>query len=128
MGKYDRLSRQLPQKTSSWRIHPIWRGIGCILFLILPIVAFVAANLLLEMNSKQGWIPIPAELNDPYVIPQVNYTISNFFATLMLTALILLLGFGLIMVLYSIIFSILGPPKYGPMDAPPIRRKSRPSR
>lgn len=128
MGKYTRLSRQLPPKTPPWRIHPIWRGIGCILFLILPIIAFLAANLLLEMNSERGWVAVPPELTNSFTVPQVDYTISNFFATLMLTALILLLGFGLIMVVYSLIFSILGPPKYGPMDAPPIRRKTRPSR
>lgn len=128
MGKYGRLSRQLPRKEPPWKIHPIWRGIGCILMLIMPVIAFLSANLLLEWNSEQGLVRVPPELANSFVIPQVNFTISNFFATLMLTALLLLFGFGLIMVVYSIVFAVLGPPKYGPMDAPPIRRKTRPSR
>jgi hypothetical protein len=94
----------------------------------MPIIAFLAANLLLEMNAEQKWVPIPPEMMNSFIVPGINYSISNFYGTLMLTALLLLFGFGLIMVLYSLIFSLLGPPKYGPMDAPPIRRKTRPGR
>jgi hypothetical protein len=45
----------------------------------------------------------------------------------MVTGLLLLLGFALIMVIYALVYALVGPSRFGPMDRP-IRRKVRPSR
>ncbi len=46
----------------------------------------------------------------------------------MVSAVLLLVGFGVVMVIYAIIYSMMGPKRLGPMDATPIRRKTRKSR
>lgn len=30
-----------------WRVHPIWRGIGCMLLIVIPIIAFGLAETLI---------------------------------------------------------------------------------
>jgi hypothetical protein len=77
---------------------------------------------------EKSWYPIPAELAGSLRVPFANFTMNHFYANLMVTAVLLLLGFAIVMVIYSIVYAILGPRKYGPLDSPPIRRKTRPSR
>jgi hypothetical protein len=48
-------------------------------------------------------------------------SIDNFYAVAVMTVLLSIVGFGLVTILYSIIYSAVGPPSLGPLDAPPIR-------
>lgn len=122
MGKYDKFSITSRQQARPWDVHPIWRGIGCLLFLIGPFIAFAGAHLLIDINIEQGWFPIPREMAAPFTIPQVNYTLQHFYASLLVTVLLLIAGFTVIMVIYGALYSILGPRRYGPLDSPPVRR------
>jgi hypothetical protein len=142
MGKYDRSSYRTPPPQRPWKIHPIWRGIGCLWFLISPVLAYVIASLLIQYDMKTGFFPVPADLTRPVTIPLArifprnnyipitinNLTISHLYANLLVTAILLLVGFGVVMVIYAIIYSMMGPKRLGPLDAPPIRRKTRKSR
>jgi hypothetical protein len=142
MGKYDRASYRTPPPQRPWRIHPIWRGIGCLWFIISPVMAYAIASLLVNYDMKTGFFPIPADLTRAVTIPFAriippnkyihiainNLTVSHLYANLMITALLLLIGFGMVMVIYAIIYSMMGPKRLGPLDAPPIRRKTRRSR
>lgn len=121
MGKYGKLSRQVPPPRRPWSVHPVWRGIGCLIVVIAPFVAIAAAHLLVDMNLERGWYPVPVEFAAPYTLPGTSYTIDHFFADLLLAAVILLIGFAVMMIIYSIIYSIMGPPRYSPLDSPPIR-------
>ena len=125
MGKYGKLSRQVPPPQRPWEIHPIWRGIGCLMILIGPFVAFATAHIILDMNVDQGWFPIPGEFSAPLTLPGIGYTIDHFFADLIGTGVLLLIGFAVIMIIYSIIYSVMGPPRYGPLDAPPVRERGK---
>ncbi len=122
MGKYNRSGHMVPPPEKKWAVHPIWRGIGCILLLIVPFMVYIIADLLVEMNMENGWYPIPAELTSTLRVPFVNFALQHFFINLMVTALLLLFGFALIMVIYTVIYAFAGPGRYGPMDAPPVRR------
>ena len=134
MGKYDRSAYRTPPPQRPWRIHPIWRGIGCLWFLISPVLAYTIANLLVKYDMKTGFFPISADLTRTVTIPIGRYfpinnlVVPNLYANLMVTALLLLVGFGVVMVIYAIIYSMMGPKRLGPLDAPPIRRKTRKSR
>ena len=125
MGKYGKLSRQVPPPERPWSVHPIWRGIGCLMILIGPFVAFAAAHILLEMNLEQGWYPIPGEFAGPFTIKGIGYTVDHFFADLLIAGVFLLIGFAILMIIYSIIYSIMGPPRYGPLDAPPVSDRGK---
>jgi hypothetical protein len=109
-------------------VHPIWRGIGCILVVVFPFLAFAAADLLVQMNIDQGWYPFPFELTRAYYFSPLSLSLRHFYGNLMVTALLLLFGFAVIMVVYALIYAVMGPSRYGPLDAPPIHKKTRRSR
>jgi len=127
MGKYTTFGRQPAPKKRPWDVHPVWRGIGCLLLIIVPILGFAMAHFLIEINNAQGWLAVPREMSGPFTIPRVGYTISHFYADLLITAILLLLGFAAVMIIYSLMYRVMGPSRYSPMDAPPIRgsRKRR---
>ena len=134
MGKYDRSSYRTPPPQRPWRIHPIWRGIGCLWLLISPVLAYAVASMLVEYDMKTGFFPVPYELTRTVTIPLArffpinNLNAPHLYANLLVSALLLLIGFGVVMVIYAIIYSMMGPSRLGPLDAPPIRRKTRKSR
>ncbi len=134
MGKYDRASYRTPPPARPWTIHPVWRGIGCIWLLISPVLAYAIASLLVDFNLKNGFIPFPFDLTRSVTIPlarlfPVNDLVApRLYGNLLVAAVLLLVGFGVVMVIYAIIYSTMGPSRLGPMDAPPIRRKTRRSR
>lgn len=125
MGKY---SRQTKMPERPYEIHPIWRGIGCLLIVIGPFVAFAAAHMVVDLNVANHWVAIPREMNNTVVVPtflQIPIDpIEHFYADLLVAVILLLLGFGVIMVIYAIMYSAVGP-RRSPLDAPPVR--SRPS-
>lgn len=128
MGKYGRLAGQAPPPPPPWKIHPVWRGVGCLLLLIGPVMAYIIADILVAMAMTEKWYPLPRDLTQTYTIPTVNIAVPHFFANLLVTALLLLLGFAVIMFLYSIIFGLAGPGRYTPLDSPPVRDRPPPEK
>jgi hypothetical protein len=123
MGRYSH--RPTEVKERPYEIHPIWRGIGCILFIIGPFIAFSAAHLLVGLDIEYKWLAVPREMSGKITVPFLGFPIEHLYADLLVTAILLLLGFGLIMVLYTIVYGMAGPKRYGPMDSPPIRQGQR---
>ena len=123
MGKY-RFASEQQVKERPYKVHPIWRGIGCVLMILIPLMSFAGASMLYDANLENRWF---------YPIPPIKYVPNNsvdLVWTLGLTLIISILGFVLFFVIYSFIYRFAGPSKYGPLDAPPVRprRKSRRSR
>jgi hypothetical protein len=127
MSKYDRFS-QKTTKPRPWKIHPIWRGIGCFLLILVPIVAYAGGELLIAANQQQGWFPLPAEMLRAISLPLLG-RVPHLIASVVVTLLLSFAGFGILTVFYALVYQLFGPPRLGPMDAPPIRarnvRKSR---
>lgn len=44
------------------RIHPIWRGVGFILMILIPIISYAGAEVLLDLNGQNNWFPVPSDL------------------------------------------------------------------
>jgi hypothetical protein len=116
MGKYYAQWRRPKQKERPWKVHPIWRGIGCIMMVIIPIVSFVIAEALVEMNLTEGWVAVPPDLVGPASSPYL-------YAKLAMTVLVAVILFAMYTLGYMVIYSVLGPPRYSRIDAPPERRK-----
>lgn len=119
------------QQARPWKINPAWRGIGCVLFLLIPIMSWVGATMVLQSNLR---LPLPNELARPVVIPYIHVTeldkiirsVNQFFAAsgfvfgqLFFTIILMVVGFGLMAFIYSLLYKIAGPPRYGPFDVPP---------
>lgn len=132
MKKYAR-----PRDERPWKVHPVWRGIGCFLVILMPIMAWVGADLFLKTNTL---IVLPPDLLKPVLIPMskieildLGITVVNNFLLgidltydkLLFAFAFLFLGYGALLVFYSIMYRIIGPPRYGQFDAPPIPSSKR---
>lgn len=93
--------------------HPIWRGIGFILIILIPILSYVGALALLEENAKRGWFAIPADLLVPISDPFLGVKIG-------LAVVLMVILYSIYTLFSFIILSITAPPRYGPFDVPPV--------
>ncbi len=134
MGKYTTYRTQ-PPKPRNVGVHPIVRGIGCIMMIVVPILAYGFAILLVNYGISRGW-PLPASWLGIPTIPQFllgirvlapfwNFLLvqNNLIANLVFAIVLTIIIGGLMSILYGYIYTIFGPPLYGPQDAPPIRTK-----
>jgi hypothetical protein len=120
MSKFSRFDTTVRPKERPWTIHPIWRGIGCLMMVMIPLMSYASAVILVDANVENRWIPIPHEFIGPPGRPLL-------YSQLGVTVLLSMFGFTLFVVAYTIIYRFSGPPRLGPTDAPPIRpRKGKP--
>jgi hypothetical protein len=120
MSKYMKYNDQSRLAERPWKIHPIWRGIGCLLLLVIPLMAYAGAVLLVEANNVQHWLPMPRELAQTVTIPYLG-DVKYFAAIAIVTVLLMIIGFGFVTIIYSLVYKAFGPPSLGPLDAPPVR-------
>ena len=129
-GRMDKGQRERP-----WTIHPVWRGIGCFMIILLPIMAWVGADVF--MNSRL--VPLPGTMYQPMAlaysddaevsfvnnyIAQVNGFLGRFTTGQILFSIaFLFVGFGLISIIYAIMYRMGGARRYGRFDAPPIKKR-----
>jgi hypothetical protein len=124
MSKYDNFSPRARGPARPWSIHPVWRGIGCIMMILIPVVAYAGAVLLVQENVKQGWLPVPIEFARAIDLPYLGtqpYLLANLLVALVLS----LIGFGIFTMFYSFLYQLMGPSNLGPLDAPPVRQRER---
>ena len=113
-----------------WRIHPVWRGIGCALLLLIPIMSWYTTSLFLQTNTK---VVLPWELTRVVAIPythvgeidKVILQINRYFdatgfvlGQIFFTIIFSFIGFGVMAFLYALLYRVAGPPRYGPFDVP----------
>lgn len=121
MGKFDRFERQQQQSAARpWKIHPIWRGIGCLMLILIPVMAYAAADVFLQYAPSWGLFPRTAEIYGNINLDFIVLPIS--LGQALFTVLFMVMGFVLFTTAYAFIYGVAGPPKYGPTDAPPPRR------
>lgn len=100
-------------------IHPIWRGIGFILLIITPVIAYFCSIFLLDENIKNGWVKIPKDIiaygnSDPYI-----------YLKIFLTVVFMVLIYGIYTFITFLLFSLFGPKRYGPYDVPNVSYKKK---
>jgi asparagine N-glycosylation enzyme membrane subunit Stt3 len=124
------------QQERPWNIHPVWRGIGCVVILLIPIMAWYAASLFLQTNTR---IHLSSDLTKPITLPysqisEVDRIVASFnhytvthnliVSQFLFTAFFMFIGFGILSLIYAIMFKAVGPSRYGPFDVPPdVMRK-----
>lgn len=127
--KYDKKRQERP-----WKVHPVWRGIGCFMAILIPIMAWAGASIMI--NSK-ALIKLPDQFDQPIIFKLTEYDWLNQgilwlnanlggrglqYNQLAYFVLFLLVGYLVLVILYGILYRLVGPPKYGPLDAPPIKK------
>ena len=134
MGRYTSYQRRKPT-IERGQVHPVMRGIGCVLFAIVPLISYGIAVLLVKYGVQKGW-PIPPNwLGTPTIHPLlfrlaglrtiIDFLLlqTNLFANLVFAIAIAVFIFGLLSIIYGYMFKLMGPPEYGPTDVPPVRVK-----
>lgn len=132
MGNYQ---KQSPAPRSK-EPHEIWRGIGCLMILILPAISFSAASETIKYGLANKW-PIPYQFLHTLRLHDIFYSTSglrtifnpisripNFFGILLIGLLYMLILSGTISIVYAVVYRIVGPGRYGPTDAPPSKHKA----
>jgi hypothetical protein len=101
-------------------VHPAWVAVGCFTVVGLSAAGYLLGEWFLRANTKEGWMPLPAELAWP---PQNPFILMK----LAFALIVLLLG----STIFSIVYTVINPPKPGKYDVldasifppPPKRRK-----
>jgi hypothetical protein len=134
MGKYTTMNRkaEVPRQRG---VHPVMKGIGCIMIALVPILSYGLAVYTVEFWLGRG-LPIPQQWLGYLQIPPWLYSVSglrvildflgsrlNLVANLVFALAITIIIGGIMSIVFGYIYTIFGPPKYGPLDAPPPRIK-----
>jgi len=136
MGKYSSNSRQKSGPPRN-QIPPLVRGIGCITFVLIPLLSYGLAVYWIQ----QGWPGtsiIPPSLLGPPGVPSWMFTSpalsaiatflqsqTNLKANLLFALAFTMVISGFMAIIYGYIYAMFGPSKYGPTDVPPPRVKTK---
>ncbi|MPM29828.1 hypothetical protein SDC9_76369 [bioreactor metagenome] len=112
MSRDTRYSYREQKNPAKKPIHPVWRGIGCALLIIIPVISYVAADYFVTNAALFKWVIIPEDMvikypADPLILVRLLYmAIFVFILYLILT------------VITFVVNRYLGPSRYGPYDVP----------
>jgi hypothetical protein len=134
MGKYQFKKKELVRP---YKIHPVWRGIGFLIMIIVPVMAWAGAAVLVEIAYKQGWA-FMREMSPTLKLPDVFYdlpgistianrisSVPNLPALLLFFLALLIVLTGVMSFIYSVVYRIIGPPRYTPLDAPAPKTRAK---
>lgn len=94
------------------RMNPVWRGVGCILIVILGTVAYFFSGWFI----RQGLVYLPPEVIRPSF---ASFLPDGVFAQIVISILFMMLSYTIL----SIIWAVMFPKQLGETDAPPMRKK-----
>ena len=137
MGKYNKYQYQGKGKAQA---NPLWRGFGCIIMVVLPLITFgltvmsipplVATGLvpfqLLEQVNFPAWVFRIPGLSDVAIFIR---GLNDLWLGVIVFFIILLLLTGISSLIYVSVLQVIGPPRYSEKDAPPPKGyKAKPYR
>ncbi len=130
-------SRSRSLRPAQSETHVIWRGIGCLLMLIVPIMSYLLATIFVSTAITLDW-PIPYQLLGNPIMPAALWRVQllspilgfiesqpNLYANLVVAVVFILVLSGLLTVVYAVLYRMIGPSRYGPLDAPPPKISAR---
>jgi hypothetical protein len=92
--------------------NPVWRAIGLIFIIVVPLLSIIASLVLVDQNQKHEWFTFPNDL----MLPKAT---DPLIAIKILYAVIFLLVFSALATLITfLVYKFFGPPRYGPYDVP----------
>jgi len=128
MSKYRTYERKAPPRRND--PHPIWRGIGCLIMLIVPVLSFGISTSLVQLAPSLG-IQLPVELLGRPLMPEFMFlvpglvgilnwiqSLDNLYAILVGTFTFTILLAGVLALAYAVIYRVIGPARYTELDAP----------
>jgi hypothetical protein len=136
MTKYQRITHKDEERP--WAIHPVWRGIGCFMALIIIVMSYAGAKEFTDYNQRTKKLGLPDQMYDKVYISYTKYipalkqddVVNKFLANvkygyLVFMLIFMFIGFGAFSFVYSALYRVSGPSRYSALDAPPVRRSRR---
>jgi hypothetical protein len=109
------------EREKSKELNPAWRGVGCVLMVVLSAGGYFLADWFLTQNEINDWFSLPETLIN---IPFLPFLPSGLLLKIAVAIVFFIVSFGLINVVYAFLFPI-RPGKYdSPPLKPPPRRES----
>jgi len=118
-------------KERSGQPHFLWRGIGCVMMLVIPVMSATIAYEVINYGLNNNW-PIPFQLLGTPRYPDLFYrssgmmiilspitAIRHFYAYAVTAMIFMILIGGVMSLIYAYVYRMVGPAQYGPLDAPP---------
>jgi hypothetical protein len=133
MSKYVKYRiKQKPKK----EMNPVWRGIGCILFVVVPLMAFGLMVLIRPALIASGKVPwqltgyvhFPEWAYRVMIVRQFALFIGSFkdlWLNIIIFWIIVLLLTTVASLLYAWIYTMVGPARYTALDAPPSKHRGK---
>lgn len=103
------------------RMNPAWRGVGCLLMVILGVAGYLFSNWFLVQNYVNGWVYLPPAVLRPAFAPTLP---AGALVSLAVGIVFMIFAYLALSVVYAIAFPI----KPGEHDLPPLKRGRRPAR
>ena len=136
MGRYSRNQYERKERPQQ---NPIWRGVGCIIMIVVPLITFGLTVIAIPPVAATGLVPFQllGHINFPSWVFRTNGLsdiaiflrgIDNLWLGILLFFVILLLISGVSSVIYTAVLQVIGPPRYSEKDAPPSTHKAKPYR
>ena len=120
-GKYE-FRDSVSKREKEQRLHPVWRGVGCLLLVLLALAGYALSGWFLVANQENGWIYLPYELYYPPFLPaSLSFLPPGFFIRVGIGLLVMVFGYGILSFVYAILFPI----EQREIDAPPMKRRKR---
>jgi hypothetical protein len=133
MGKYAKYQRKSQKKPEG---NPIWRGVGCVLIVVVPLISYGLMIILTPMIKATNLVPYELlgrvtfpdwALRAP-VLSDLTFFIggiNDLWLKVLAFFVILLLLTTISSLIYTMVFQLIGPPRYTDTDAPPAKYKAK---
>lgn len=100
------------EREKAKRMNPVWRGVGCIMVIVLGAVGYFFAGWFIE----QGIVYFPPEVIRPSFAP---FLPDGVFVQIVISLIFMVLSFSVVNIIWAVMF----PKKLGETDAPPLKKK-----
>lgn len=136
MGKYTARQSRQPISEVDKSPHAVWRGIGCLMMILIPILSIALGYETINFGIGKKWtIPyqllgspsMPDLIYDVRILRQLTFPIrqiENFYGYALASVIYMIIIGGIISVIYAAVYRAVGPSRYGPFDAPPPKIKT----
>lgn len=119
MGRSSWRSKQFEEEREARKtLNPIWRGVGCIMIVLLAVFGYYLAHWFYTQNLVENWIYLPPELIWPSF---ASFLGDGLLFKLIFAGLAMLIGYAILSFIYAIAFPI----QPGELDMPPPKRPRR---
>ena len=117
-------------------LNPIWRGIGCILLVVVPLMAFGLMLLVVPALIATGKVPyqligyvhFPLWAYRVMIVKNIALFIGSFkdlWLNIIIFWVMVLILTTVASLLYAWIYSLVGPARYTALDAPPPKHRGK---